>query len=90
MNLPPNVQKEAEKWASIQGLSLDEFVTRAIIEKVNALNQQMRGVTNQAPQVHLQTRAQWLARIRTFRSSRPVQGEPLSATVLKVRQEEGY
>ncbi len=38
---------------------------------------------------HLQTRTQWLSHIRQFRMSQPL-GEPLSATIVKARQEERY
>lgn len=72
------------------GLSLDEFVTQALAEKVNALNQQMRGVTNPNSQGHLPTCTQWLARIGRFLDAQPLLGEPLSATIVKVRQEERY
>lgn len=37
-----------------------------------------------------QTREQWLARTRKFRSTLQVQGEPLSATIVRARQGERY
>ncbi|UBF24234.1 DUF433 domain-containing protein [Kovacikia minuta CCNUW1] len=40
MNLPSQLQKEAEKWAQQQGISLDEFILWAVAEKVGALSQQ--------------------------------------------------
>lgn len=40
--------------------------------------------------VPLQSREEWLARIKEFRASLRVKGEPLSATVFKARQEERY
>lgn len=43
MNLPLSLQKEAEKWAQLQGLSLEEFILQAVTEKVSGLNQQMLG-----------------------------------------------
>lgn len=37
-----------------------------------------------------QSREQWLANMRVFRSSLQIKGEPLSATVIKARQEGRY
>jgi hypothetical protein len=41
MNLPVSLQKEAEKWAQFQGVSLEEFILQAVAEKVSGLNHQM-------------------------------------------------
>jgi len=40
--------------------------------------------------VPLQAKEQWLASRKVFRDSLQVKGEPLSATVIKTRQEERY
>ncbi|MBD2104746.1 DUF433 domain-containing protein [Leptolyngbya sp. FACHB-261] len=41
MNLPPQLQQEAEKWAAQQGISLEQFILRAITEKIGNLSQQL-------------------------------------------------
>ena len=41
MNLPPNLQQEVEKWAFLQGISLEQFIFQTIAEKINRLNQQI-------------------------------------------------
>ncbi len=58
MNLPPQLQQEAEKWASRQGLSFEQFILQAVTEKVTALNQQNAEATIQAPQAHSSTSGQ--------------------------------
>ena len=55
MNLPPQLQQEAEKWASYQGLSFEQFILQAVTEKVTALNQQNAEATIQVPQAHSST-----------------------------------
>lgn len=56
MNFPLQLQKEAEKWAQLQGLSLEEFILQAVAEKVNGLNQQMPETSKEVTsQVHLST-----------------------------------
>ncbi|MEA5514351.1 hypothetical protein [Nodularia sp. UHCC 0506] len=40
MNFPNQLQQKIEEWASIQGVSTEEFVLEAIAEKINALSQQ--------------------------------------------------
>ena len=40
--------------------------------------------------VPLQAKQQWLASMEVFRDSLQVEGEPLSTTVIKARQEERY
>ena len=55
MNLPPQLQQEAEKWASRQGLSFEQFILQAVTEKVTALNQQNAEATIQVPQAHSST-----------------------------------
>jgi predicted HicB family RNase H-like nuclease len=40
LNLPLQLQQEAEKLAASQGISLDEFILWAVAEKVAALKQQ--------------------------------------------------
>lgn len=39
LNLPVQLQQEAEKLAALQGISLDEFILWAVAEKVAALKQ---------------------------------------------------
>ncbi|MBL7163447.1 MAG: DUF433 domain-containing protein [Anaerolineales bacterium] len=39
LNLPGQLKKEAEQWASEQGVSLNQFIMWAVAEKVGALNQ---------------------------------------------------
>ncbi|MBE9063786.1 hypothetical protein [cf. Phormidesmis sp. LEGE 11477] len=41
MNLSPELQQEVEQMASRQGLSLEQFVLQAVIEKINALKAQV-------------------------------------------------
>jgi hypothetical protein len=40
MNLPANLQQEVEKWASSQGVSLEQFIVQTVTEKINRLAQQ--------------------------------------------------
>ncbi|MCW6052852.1 hypothetical protein K4039_22955 [Lyngbya sp. CCAP 1446/10] len=40
LNLPLQLQQEAERLAALQGISLDEFILWAVPEKVAALKQQ--------------------------------------------------
>lgn len=35
MNILINLQQEVEKWASLQGISSEEFIVEAIGEKLN-------------------------------------------------------
>jgi uncharacterized protein (DUF433 family) len=39
LNLPAQLKKQAEQWASDQGVSLNQFIMWAVAEKVGALNQ---------------------------------------------------
>ncbi len=39
LNLPARLKHEAERWASNQGVSLNQFILWAVAEKVGALNQ---------------------------------------------------
>lgn len=41
LNLPSQLKKSAEEWASRQGVSLNQFILWAVSEKVGALSQQM-------------------------------------------------
>lgn len=50
MNLPPQLQQEVEKWASHQGISLEQFILQAVTEKVTALDQQNTQATTQISQ----------------------------------------
>lgn len=50
MNLPSQLQQEVEKWASRQGISLEQFILQAVTEKVTAVNQQNTQATTQISQ----------------------------------------
>ncbi len=50
MNLPSQLQQEVEKWASRQGISLEQFILQAVTEKVTVLNQQNTQATTQISQ----------------------------------------
>jgi uncharacterized protein (DUF433 family) len=39
LNLPVALKKEAEQWAAVQGVSLNQFIMWAVAEKVGALRQ---------------------------------------------------
>ena len=39
LNLPARLKHEAERWAAVQGVSLNQFILWAVAEKVGALNQ---------------------------------------------------
>ncbi len=39
--LPLALKNEAEKWAALQGITLDQFILWAVAEKVGALNQRL-------------------------------------------------
>ena len=39
LNLPAQLKEEAEKWATNQGVSLNQFIMWAVAEKVGALRQ---------------------------------------------------
>lgn len=41
MNFPPQLQQKIEKWASIQGISTEQFILQAITEKIEVLSQQV-------------------------------------------------
>lgn len=41
LNLPTKLQREAEQWAAVQGISLDQFVLWAVTEKVGDLKHQL-------------------------------------------------
>ncbi len=41
LNLPMQLKQEAEHWATLQGVSLDEFILWALAEKVGSLSQQL-------------------------------------------------
>lgn len=41
LNLPTQLKKEAEEWATHQGVSLNQFILWAVSEKVGALKQQL-------------------------------------------------
>ena len=67
LNLPVQLQQEAEKLAALQGISFDQFILWAVAEKVASLNQQkgdaafpqityVRGASGQLVPVLLGTR----------------------------------
>lgn len=41
LNLPADLKRDAETWASRQGVSLNQFILWAVSEKVGALKQQL-------------------------------------------------
>ena len=41
LNLPAQLKREAEAWASKQGVSLNQFILWAVADKVGALSQQL-------------------------------------------------
>lgn len=41
LNLPADLKRDAETWATRQGVSLNQFILWAVSEKVGALNQQL-------------------------------------------------
>ena len=41
LNLPAQLKKDAEGWAEIQGVSLNQFILWAVSEKVGALGQKL-------------------------------------------------
>ena len=41
LNLPTGLKKEAEEWATHQGVSLNQFILWSVSEKVGALKQQL-------------------------------------------------
>ncbi len=41
LNLPTQLKQEAERWATQQGVSLDQFILWALAEKVGSLSQQL-------------------------------------------------
>jgi uncharacterized protein (DUF433 family) len=41
LNLPAQLKTEAEKWATDQGISLNQFIMWAVAEKVGALSQSL-------------------------------------------------
>jgi hypothetical protein len=49
MNLPAYLQQEVEKWASSQGISVQEFIVQTIAQKVNQLNQQIGEPSSEEP-----------------------------------------
>ena len=41
LNLPVQLKKEAEQWAAVQGVSLNQFIMWSVAEKVGALRQDL-------------------------------------------------
>ncbi|HET89635.1 MAG TPA: DUF433 domain-containing protein [Chloroflexi bacterium] len=41
LNLPLELKREAEQWATVQGVSLNQFIMWAVAEKVGALRQDL-------------------------------------------------
>ena len=48
MNLPSQLQQDVEKWASSQGISIEQFILQAVADKINVLSQQV--IQSQAEQ----------------------------------------
>jgi hypothetical protein len=46
MNLSPALQREIELLATLQGISPEQFIHQALIEKINALKQQLSNPSN--------------------------------------------
>lgn len=45
LNLPIELKQKAEKWATQQGIPLEEFILEAITEKLNSLSQPINDPT---------------------------------------------
>lgn len=56
MNLPANLQQEAQRWASYQGISLEQFIFQTIAEKINQLNQQVQEPSQEEPATYYEGR----------------------------------
>ncbi|MUG97457.1 hypothetical protein F7734_36090 [Scytonema sp. UIC 10036] len=56
MNLPSYLQKEIEKWASSQGISVEEFIVQTITEKINQLNQYIEEPSLKEPLTYYEDR----------------------------------
>ncbi len=56
MNLPSNLQKEVEKWASSQGISLEQFIIKTVAERINRLNQQVEEPSKEEPATYYEGR----------------------------------
>ncbi|MEE8390291.1 MAG: DUF433 domain-containing protein [Anaerolineae bacterium] len=41
LNLPAQLKQEAERWATSQGISLNQFIMWAVAEKIGALSQSL-------------------------------------------------
>lgn len=39
MNFPSKIQQNIEKWATIQGISPEQFIWQSVTEKIDALSQ---------------------------------------------------
>ena len=46
MNLSPALQREIELLATLQGISPEQFIHQALMEKINALKQQLPNPSN--------------------------------------------
>ncbi|MBG1269267.1 hypothetical protein F8S12_24275 [Nostoc sp. WHI] len=46
MNFPPQLQQKIEKWASNQGISTEQFILQAVVEKIDTLTQQTAEASN--------------------------------------------
>ncbi len=56
MNLPAYLQQEIEKWASSQGISVEEFIVQTITEKINQLNQRIEEPSSKEPLTYYEDR----------------------------------
>ncbi|NEP83880.1 MAG: DUF433 domain-containing protein [Okeania sp. SIO3C4] len=97
--------REVVIWHEKNGLSPRQIVSRYPMlslsdvhaalayyyDRQEEIEQQIAGVpTDRMLIMSRFTREEWLASLRKFRDSVWVSGEPLSATVIKARQEERY
>lgn len=47
MKFPTELQQNMEKWASIQGVSTEQFVWQAVFEKIDKLSQTAAEITSE-------------------------------------------
>lgn len=52
MNLPTQLQQAVDQWADDQGISSEQFIIRAVTEKLDHLNQNYQPDSHQQPKIH--------------------------------------
>ena len=52
MNLPSQIQQEVAKWATIQGIDPEQFITQAVIDKINLLNRETETQPSEQPNTY--------------------------------------